>query len=81
MADEHLLIHGPFTRSVADILRSTLLRLEQTPEFRQDDPAVIELKRHIVRSIAELEIAKSAHADAEFGDEHAFAGHRGEASS
>src|ERR1700688_4656868 len=56
MADEHLLTHGPFTRSVADILRGTLLKLEQMPEFRQDNPAVIELKRHIVRSIAELEI-------------------------
>jgi hypothetical protein len=75
MADEHLLTHGPFTRSVVDILRSTLLKLEQMPDFRQDDPAVIELKRHIVRSIAELEIARSVDADSDFGRQHAFAAH------
>lgn len=53
---------GPqFTRSLGEILRSTLQKLEETSDFRQDDNAVIELKRHIVRAIAELEIAKSAH--------------------
>ena len=76
MADEMLLTHGPFTRSVSDILRSTLLKLEQTADFRQDDPAVIELKRHIVRSIAELERVRSAQANLRFGSEHAHAGHR-----
>jgi hypothetical protein len=81
MADERLLTHGPFTRSVVDILRSTLLKLEQKPDFHQDDPAVIELKRHIVRSIAELEIARNVHADAEFGKQHAFAGHEEEKAS
>lgn len=50
-----------FTRSLGEILRSTLQKLEETPDFRQDDNAVIELKKHIVRAIAELEIAKSAH--------------------
>jgi hypothetical protein len=51
--------------SVIDILRNTLRRLGQSAEFQQDDPAVSELKRHIVQSIAELEIIKSAEADQE----------------
>lgn len=50
-----------FTRSLAEILRSTLLKLEETSDLRQDDNAVIELKKHIVRAIAELEIAKASH--------------------
>jgi hypothetical protein len=53
----------------------------QAPEFRQDDPAVIELKRHVIRSIAKLEISKGAQADAEFGTQHAFAGHEEEKAS
>lgn len=53
---------GPhFTRSLAEILQSTLQRLEETSDLRQDDPAVIELKKHIVRAIAELEITKASH--------------------
>lgn len=54
--------------SVIDILRNTLRRLGQSAEFQQDDPAVSELKRHIVQSIAELEIIKSAEADREQED-------------
>jgi hypothetical protein len=46
--------------SIVDILRNTLRRLEQSHDFRQDDSAVIELKRHIVQSIAELEVMHSA---------------------
>jgi hypothetical protein len=53
---------GPqFTRSLVEILSSTLQRLEESADLRQDDPAVIELKRHILRTIAELEVAKAAH--------------------
>ncbi len=57
-----------FPRSIANILRSTLSKLEQTSDFQQDDLAVIELKRHVIRAIAELEVAKddrpaSAHAE------------------
>jgi hypothetical protein len=58
-----------FIRSIEEILRNTLRRLEESPDFRQDDPAVIELKKHIVRSIAELEVARSAHADS-FDPQH-----------
>lgn len=48
-------------RSLVEILRSTLQKLEANSDFRQDDPAVIELKKHIVRAIAELEIVKTTH--------------------
>ncbi|HUB52900.1 MAG TPA: hypothetical protein VL986_12160 [Terracidiphilus sp.] len=50
----------PPSVGILDILRSTLFRLQQTEEFKQDDPAVNELKRHIVRSISELEVLKSS---------------------
>jgi hypothetical protein len=61
---------GPrFTLSVAEVLRRTLRRIEESPEFRRDDPAIIELKKHIIHSIAELEVARSAHSDAKEGDE------------
>jgi hypothetical protein len=53
------------TGGIVEILRNTLYHLEETKDFQQDDPAVIELKRHIVRSIAELEVIKSAHAMAD----------------
>ena len=49
----------PPSVGILDILRSTLFRLQQTEEFQQDDPAVVELKRHIVRSISELEVLKT----------------------
>jgi hypothetical protein len=53
---------GPlYIRSIEEILRNTLRRLEESPDFRREDPAVIELKKHIVRSIAELEVARSVH--------------------
>jgi hypothetical protein len=51
--------HSP-SIGILDILRNTLFRLEQTPEFRGDDPAVIELKRHIVRSISEMEVIRAS---------------------
>jgi len=49
--------HAP-PRSIEEILRSTLLKLEQTADLPQDDPALIELKRHIIRAIADLEREK-----------------------
>lgn len=49
-----------FTRRIEDLLRSTLLKLEQSLDVRQDDPALVELKRHILRTIADLEREKSA---------------------
>jgi len=81
MDDQNRVTPGRFTRSLADILRSTLQKLEQTPDFRQEDPAVIELKRHIVRAIAELEISKSAQADMEYGKQPALVGQEHEKTS
>jgi hypothetical protein len=49
----------PSPGTIIDILRNTLQRLEQEDDFHQDDPAVVELKRHIVQSIAELGVMKN----------------------
>ena len=37
----------------------TLSRVEEDSEFRQDDSAVVQLKRHILQSLAEFESQKS----------------------
>ena len=50
----------PYSRSIIEILRSTLDRLERDSDFRQDDPAVLQLKRHILQSLAEFESQKDA---------------------
>lgn len=49
-----------FNRGVVDILRMTLQQLEDASGTLQDDPAMLEVKRQIVRAIADLEIAKAA---------------------
>jgi hypothetical protein len=51
----------PYSRSVIEILRSTLGRLEKDSDFHQDDPAVVQLKRHILQSLAEFESQKTTH--------------------
>jgi hypothetical protein len=43
-----------------EVLRSTLERLERSPEVKYDDSAFRELKSSILRAIAELEVKKSA---------------------
>ncbi len=63
----------PSPGNIIDILRNTLRRLEQSEDFSQNDRAVMELKRHIVQSIAELEVVKSAHSEAETENETAVA--------
>lgn len=50
----------PIRPALIDLLRSTLRRLEQTEDLRPDDPALLEIKSHILRAIAELEILRSA---------------------
>jgi hypothetical protein len=50
----------PYSRSIVEILRSTLLHLEQDADFPQDDPAVVQLKRHILQSLAEFESQKAS---------------------
>lgn len=42
------------------LLRSTLNRLEKTEGLRHDDPALLEIKGSILRSIAELEIHRDS---------------------
>ena len=42
--------------SMIGLLRGTLWHLQHIPEFRQDDPAVVYIKRNLLRSIAELEL-------------------------
>jgi hypothetical protein len=51
-------------RDLIDLLRSTLTKLEQSHELASDDAALAELRNTIVRSIAELEIARARKADA-----------------
>lgn len=49
-----------YSRNIIEILRSTLRHLEQDTDFHQDDPAVVQLKRHILQSLAEFESQKSS---------------------
>lgn len=48
-----------YSHNIIEILRSTLRRLEEDSDFSQDDPAVIQLKRHILQSLAEFESQKA----------------------
>ncbi len=50
----------PYSRNIVQILRSTLFHLEQDADFHQDDPAVVQLKRHILQSLAEFELQKAS---------------------
>jgi len=50
----------PYSRTIIEILRGTLGRLEKDSDFRQDDPAVVQLKRHILQSLAEFESQKNS---------------------
>jgi hypothetical protein len=52
------------TRNIVNILRNTLRRLQDGSDFRRDDPAVIHLKRHLVRAIAELEFCRESQSEA-----------------
>jgi hypothetical protein len=44
--------------NLVEVLRSTIVQVEQSADLRPDDPAIVELKNSIVRTVAELEIAK-----------------------
>jgi hypothetical protein len=48
------------SRSLLEILRSTVVQVEKNSDLAPDDPAVVEFKRTIMRSIAELEAAVSS---------------------
>jgi esterase/lipase superfamily enzyme len=49
----------PGSPSLAEVLRSTLKRLEQNEDLASDDPALNELKGTILRAITELEVGKT----------------------
>jgi hypothetical protein len=44
-------------------LQSTLAQLEQSGDMGPEDPALVELKRSIVRVMAEMEIKKASNAE------------------
>jgi len=44
--------------TLIDVLRSTLLSLEQSREAKADDPALQEFKRSLLRLIADLQLRK-----------------------
>jgi hypothetical protein len=44
--------------TVVEVLRSALMRIERTDEFDPNDPALSEVKRSILLSIAELEMRR-----------------------
>jgi hypothetical protein len=48
-----------FARSVVEVLQETLERVESTEALQADDPNLLELKKHIARTIAELQMRKS----------------------
>ncbi|MGH9606130.1 MAG: hypothetical protein ACRD3N_10590 [Terracidiphilus sp.] len=48
---------------LAGVLRTTLDQLERAEEIDAGDPALIELKRSIARTIAELEVVKASKID------------------
>jgi hypothetical protein len=45
--------------SLVEILLSTLARVEQSADLSPDDPSVVQLRRWVLRVIAELEVAKT----------------------
>ncbi len=47
------------SRSLLEILRSTAEKVEMNSSLSPDDPAVVEFKRSIMLSIAELEVTAS----------------------
>jgi hypothetical protein len=52
-------VHRP-SPNLVQILRSTLLRLEQSREFSPDDLALREFKRSVLRLIADLQLRKES---------------------
>lgn len=46
--------------SIADVLHATLRQLEQMPEFRRNDPTMVELRKFLLRTILELELRKDS---------------------
>jgi hypothetical protein len=47
------------TVSTVDILRQTVRQLDKTSDFHHDDPAVLELRHLLLRTIADLATSPS----------------------
>lgn len=47
---------------LADLLKSTLLKLETRERLQAEDPAVREIRASLMRSLAELQIVKNGSA-------------------
>jgi hypothetical protein len=41
-----------------ELLQKTLRRVEEVEKLKPDDPALLRLKRHILRAIANLKVAQ-----------------------
>lgn len=52
------MLHPARPRTAIEVLRATLADLEKMQDLSAEDPALVELKRHILRTIAELEVAR-----------------------
>jgi hypothetical protein len=48
------------TPRIIDILAWTLCKVEEDAKLKQDDPAVLELKKQVLLTIAELEVTSSS---------------------
>ena len=53
-----------FARSLIELLQETLERLESMEALKANDPNLLELKKHLTRTIAELQVAKSGNSHA-----------------
>ena len=49
--------------SLLNILRKSLTQVEQSVSSVDNDPAVVELRKHVARTFAELELIKSERRD------------------
>ena len=58
-SDSKITVMQQSAPSLIDILVSTLKQLKENAELGRDDPAVRELERHILQTIAELEVQKN----------------------
>lgn len=52
------------TRTIVEILLDTLVELENSRDYQPDDPNLIELKRTLVRTIAQLDLNRDERAAA-----------------
>jgi hypothetical protein len=49
--------------NIKNVLQTTLQSVEQSAELRENDPSLRELKATLIRTIAELEVAKLERAE------------------